>query len=216
MCMICSMRRNGCSTVCSPWRWNCTRMSKFSDQGVKNVKVGWKTWYQTINLHLYLYTVTKCGQTYSQTDAGVSDRITPASKFVRSKLCSIVYNVFLEVKGWCCAKATVWMARRRWRSPALMCLDEHNIWLVYSYIRVRHTSPTWPAISGAILQSPKTVAASWRSSHCHNTKPSWPRGIEPMFVWCWASVADGGPTSKPTLVPCVVFCRETLDNNHLI
>ena len=32
--MLCSMRRNGCRTVCSPWRWYCTRINRSSDQGV--------------------------------------------------------------------------------------------------------------------------------------------------------------------------------------
>ena len=37
MCMISSMRRNGCRTVCFPGSWNGTRMNRSIDQGV-NVK----------------------------------------------------------------------------------------------------------------------------------------------------------------------------------
>ena len=35
MCMISSMRRNGCRTVCSPWSWDGTLLNRPSDQGVK-------------------------------------------------------------------------------------------------------------------------------------------------------------------------------------
>ena len=54
MCMISSMCRNGCRTVCSPWSWDGTQMNRSSNQEV-NVKVGWNTWYQIINQHLYLF-----------------------------------------------------------------------------------------------------------------------------------------------------------------
>ena len=32
ICTICSMRRNGCRTVCTPWSWNGTRMNRSSDR----------------------------------------------------------------------------------------------------------------------------------------------------------------------------------------
>ena len=52
MCMISSMRRNGCRTVCSSWSWNGTRKWRRG----KHVKIGWNTWYHIIKLHLfYLY-----------------------------------------------------------------------------------------------------------------------------------------------------------------
>ena len=35
MCTMSSMRRNGCTTVCSPWSCNDTRMNRSSDQGGK-------------------------------------------------------------------------------------------------------------------------------------------------------------------------------------
>ena len=35
MCTISSMRRNGCRTVCSPWKSNGTQMNRSSDQRVK-------------------------------------------------------------------------------------------------------------------------------------------------------------------------------------
>ena len=59
LCMISSMHRNGCRTVCFSRSWNGIRMNKW--QGDTNVKVGWKSWYQTINLHhFYLYTTWSC------------------------------------------------------------------------------------------------------------------------------------------------------------
>ena len=42
--MLCSMRRDGCRSVCSPWGWDGTRINGSSDQGVK---IWWDSWYQT-------------------------------------------------------------------------------------------------------------------------------------------------------------------------
>ena len=49
MFMINSMRQKSCRTVCSPWN------EQVEWPGGENVKFGWNTWYQTINLHLYLF-----------------------------------------------------------------------------------------------------------------------------------------------------------------
>ena len=40
ICTISSMFKNGCSTECSPWSWNGTRMNRSSDQRVK-CKIRW-------------------------------------------------------------------------------------------------------------------------------------------------------------------------------
>ena len=55
MCTICSMRRNGCRTVCSTWSLNSTRMSMSSDQRV-NCNDGW--WIFRFDIRTWICTFT--------------------------------------------------------------------------------------------------------------------------------------------------------------
>ena len=50
MCTISSMCRNGCRTVCSPWSWNDTRMSRLSYPSIEHAQTQYRLWFQHVSL----------------------------------------------------------------------------------------------------------------------------------------------------------------------
>ena len=84
--------------------------------------------------------------------------------------------------------------------------------IVHSHYR--STAHHWRAINGHFMNSLIETPGAINSSMTINTfQYQQTRDVDSMMVYCWASVADGQPTSKQHRVNVCVFCGNVIPHN---